>query len=542
MDTLYDIIIIGAGPNGLEAGAYLSKAGQKVLVLERRYECGGGLWTEESTLPGFLHSTHAVYMMMVDFAPVYSDFRLADDYMVHHIYPDLQFAMPLSDGRCVCIYRDIDRTCKSFSEFSQRDADAYREFYTIARQCVDDYIGPATYIPPVGALDAIVHMKKHEVGKTIMSFSERKPIDIIKDTFENDYIRTLLLYIACHWGVKYDMINLGYLVLLYLNRAHSYQLVRGGSHMVAQALNKIIHENHGLVKNNQMIKKIIVKNGEAQGVEMQDGTVYTASNAVLSTIDPVQTFIELMDTDAITEAFANKIKKWKWESYSLFGAHSALAEPPRFAAAEKNPAINRACVYVLGYESMDELVKHFDALYAGEIGPIIGFNACFPSIHDPLLAPAGRCAGQISMMAPFNLREGAEKWYDLKFKQELSERCHAVLQKYAPNITPDKVLQTYISTPLDMQNKFYDMREGSYKQGAYIPFQMGFLRPNEDCSRNRTPVKKLYVGGSSVYPGGCVIWGPGYLAANTIADDIGAPKWWGEPACVTRAKSLGTLH
>ena len=71
MDTKYDIIIIGAGPNGLEAGAYLSKAGLKVLVLERRYECGGGLWTEESTLPGFLHSTHAVYMMMVDFAPVY---------------------------------------------------------------------------------------------------------------------------------------------------------------------------------------------------------------------------------------------------------------------------------------------------------------------------------------------------------------------------------------------------------------------------------------------------------------------------------------
>ena len=57
MDTHYDIIVIGGGPNGLEAGAYLSKAGQKVLVLEYRYECGGGLWTEESTLPGYLHST-----------------------------------------------------------------------------------------------------------------------------------------------------------------------------------------------------------------------------------------------------------------------------------------------------------------------------------------------------------------------------------------------------------------------------------------------------------------------------------------------------
>jgi phytoene dehydrogenase-like protein len=92
-----------------------------------------------------------------------------------------------------------------------------------------------------------------------------------------------------------------------------------------------------------------------------------------------------------------------------------------------------------------------------------------------------------------------------------------------------------------MQNKFPDMREGSYKQGAYIPFQMGFLRPNEDCSRNRTPVKKLYLGGASVYPGGCVIWGPGYLVANTVADDLGIERWWKEQEFVSRAKEAGIL-
>lgn len=59
----YDVIIIGAGPNGLATGAYLSKAGLRVLLLERRHEVGGGLLTEEVTLPGFLHNTHAVYML-----------------------------------------------------------------------------------------------------------------------------------------------------------------------------------------------------------------------------------------------------------------------------------------------------------------------------------------------------------------------------------------------------------------------------------------------------------------------------------------------
>jgi len=187
------------------------------------------------------------------------------------------------------------------------------------------------------------------------------------------------------------------------------------------------------------------------------------------------------------------------------------------------------------------LINHFDALYRGEIVANAGYNACFPSIHDPELAPPSRCTSQISMMAPFNIKEGSERWYNLKFKQEIASSCLEILRRYAPNISEDRVLYSYISTPIDMQNKFLDMREGSYKQGAYIPFQMGFLRPNEDCSRNRTPVKKLYLGGSSVYPGGCVIWGPGYLAANTVAEDLGIEKWWKEQEFVSRAKENGIL-
>jgi phytoene dehydrogenase-like protein len=445
------------------------------------------------------------------------------------------------DGRCVCLYRDLERTCKSFAQFSQKDAEAYRDFYQQAKRCVDEFIGPATFVPPMGALDQIVRMKKTEVGKMVMEYSEKKPIDIIHEKFENEHIRTLLLYLACHWGIKYDQINLGYLVLLYLNRSHNYQLVRGGSHMVAQALNKVIHENQGLVKNNQRIRRIVVEGGEAKGVEMDDGTFYQASNAVISTVDPIQTFIDLMDENAVKETFAKKIANWKWESYSLFGVHSALAEPPDFKAAGENAEINRACVYVLGYEKLEDLINHFDSLYSGQMIANAGFNCCLPSVHDPKLAPPGRCASQISMMAPFNLKEGAEKWYDLKFKQEIAAQCFEVLKGYAPNITDEKILQSYISTPLDMQNKFLDMREGSYKQGAYNPFQMGFLRPNEECSRNRTPVNKLYLGGASVYPGGCVIWGPGYLAANTVAQDLKIEKWWKEPEFVTRAKEAGIV-
>ena len=70
---------------------------------------------------------------------------------------------------------------------------------------------------------------------------------------------------------------------------------------------------------------------------------------------------------------------------------------------------------------------------------------------------------------------------------------------------------------------------------------MGYLRPNEECSQHITPLKNLYVCGASTFPGGMVIFGPGYNAANVIAAELGIEKWWQEPEMVTRAKEKGML-
>jgi phytoene dehydrogenase-like protein len=70
---------------------------------------------------------------------------------------------------------------------------------------------------------------------------------------------------------------------------------------------------------------------------------------------------------------------------------------------------------------------------------------------------------------------------------------------------------------------------------------MGYFRPNYECSENKTPIKNLYLGGSSSYPGGCIIWGAGYLAANTIAEELGLDKWWHEPEIVANARKGGLI-
>ncbi|MFC2013983.1 phytoene desaturase family protein [Chloroflexota bacterium] len=542
MEKKFDVVIIGAGPNGLELGAYLSKAGLKVVVLERRLEIGGGLATEAVTLPHCLHNTHAVYMMMVDYAPVYQDFKLEEKYNVKHIYPSLQFAMPLSDGRCICLYSDVDRTCDSIARFSKRDADSYRELYHRAKRAVAEFIAPATYVPPVPIIDQFVALQKTELGREIAEVAEKTPKELVDEYFENEHVKALMLYLATQWGVGYDQAGMGYLVLLYLDRAANCRMVSGGSHMVAQALHKAIYENGGAVLNLQRIKRIIVDDGMAKGVELDDGTIYEADKAVVSTIDSHQTFLKLVGEENLQKDFIGKIQTWMWEKYTLMGLHLALKDRPNFTAAASDPEINNAFVYLLGYETDEELISDWEAILSGEVRAKACFNCCFPSVHDPSQAPPGRHTGLLSRHAPYRLKDGgADRWYDLKFKEELAAQYLETLQKYAPNMNKDTVLWHYISTPVDIENKFIDMVEGSFKQGLYHPLQMGYFRPNDECSEHRTPVKNLYIAGSCTYPGGCVIWGSGYNAANAIAEDFQIKKWWSEPEMITNARKDGLL-
>ena len=542
MSGQYDVIVIGTGPNGLEIGAYLSKAGQKVLLLEKRYEAGGGLATEQITLPDFFHNTHAIFHMMVDYAPIYHDFKLEEQYGVRHIRPELQWAMPLPDGKCICVYTDPEKTHASIAKFSQKDADAYRNMYRECDELMRELVGPQTFVKPEPAPLMAARAEMSEVGRKLTGFSEQTPDDVIKERFENDHVRTLMLYAVCHWGLDYSQSGVGYLIPLYFNRMSNYYLTAGGSHRVSNALLKIIFENKGQIRQSAQIKRIIVENGTAKGVELEDGTKFMANKAVVSTIDIHQTFLKYVGEDKLHKDFVDMVKIWQWEKWSLCDLHLALEEPPRFKAAEHNPDINKAFIYVLGYDNSDELRHEWDLMAKGELPKTAGYIASFPSVHDPYQAPQGKASGLLSQMAPYALKDGgSDGWLRFKFRQQIADYQLATLQKYAPNITKDKVLWWNITTPADIQNKFANMVRGSYKQGQYHPLQMGYLRPNQECSHNVTPIKNLFVGGANVWPGGCVIWGPGYVCSNTIAEECGIKKWWKEPEIVTKARAKGYI-
>jgi phytoene dehydrogenase-like protein len=536
MRTKYDFIIIGGGPNGLCTAAYLAKAGQKVLVLEKYFEVGGGLATEDVTLGGFYHNTHAIYHMMVDYAPPYRDFEL-EKYRCNYIYPELQVAMPFTDGKSLCLYTDVERSCKSIARFSQKDADTYREASRKFAEMVDDYLAPATYVPALAPIELTIGMQKTEIGREIEEIQPKSPEDIVNELFENERVKTMMLYLATHWGVEHDMTSLGFLAALYINRAVNSRLCIGGSHRLSNAICRVIQEEgKGHIRGSQAIKRIVVENGTATGVELENGTIYEAEKAVISSIDPQQTFLKYVGEENLTDAFVEKIGKWNWETWSICSLHLALTELPAFKTDQD---ISNGLMYILGYETPDDLMKHFKDIKAGKLGSTVGADCVFPTMHDPSQAPKDRHTGAMYEMAPYDLEGGAETWWNISTREEHEEAFIGTLQKYAPNMTKDNILWTYLSTPLDFSNKYLNMVKGSYKQGKYELFQMNTNRPNDECSNNRTPIKNLYTCGASNHPGGMVLFGPSYLAANAIAEDYGIDKWWKEPDHVAAARAKG---
>jgi phytoene dehydrogenase-like protein len=527
-ESEFDVVIIGAGPNGLIAGAYLAKAGLSVAVVERRFEAGGGLATEENLYPCYASNPHVLYHMMVDYMPAIQDFNL-DGPALTWIKPNSQTGMVFEDGSSVLLTRMINDTKDSFSKYSFEDAVTFGKVMRQWRKIVDEIVGPATYIPPMDPIEITMAMQRTPVGQQMLEMGELSPLQIVTENFEHEKVRALLLYAACMWGLDPRETGLGFMVPLMLDRAMNKCYCYGGSHKFASALGREVVRNGGLILEAATVDKIIMEDGRAAGVHIAHEDRVLRAKAVMSTLDPHTTFLDLMGEAHLTPSMQEAVKGWVWDKWSFNTLHIAAEEPPKYVTDD--PWINECFAVVVGIESVDQLLAHWDSVTAGKIdlNKLGGHSTC-ESLFDPTLSDRpGKYVSMFQIHAPYALQGG---W--MNRREEVKAAMLAKWQKAAPNLTPDNIISSSMEDPEEIEIRFPHMRRGSIKHGDYRPLQMGCYRPNQECSSTRTPIDGLYVCGVSVYPGGLVLGGPGYIGANKVADDLGVKKWWKPTAKMER--------
>ena len=319
----WDVVVIGSGPNGLIASAYLAKAGLKVATVERRYEIGGGLATEEILFPGYYSNMHSVYHMMVDFMPVLQDFDMGR-HALQWTKPNAQAGMVFEDGRSLLLARMIEDTKDSIMKFSFKDAVAFGKLMRTWRKIVDDILGPGTYIPPMDPLDISVAMQRTKIGQELMELVEQSPLQIITDNFENDQVRALLLYTSCMWGLDPRETGVGMFVALMLERGANKCYCDGGSHKFAGSLAREIVSNGGTIVDAAEVTEILMENGRAVGVRLAEGRTLRAK-VVMSTLDPHTTFLDLVGAENLPAG----LKQPSRTGSTTSGATTPCTSPPR---------------------------------------------------------------------------------------------------------------------------------------------------------------------------------------------------------------------
>jgi phytoene dehydrogenase-like protein len=514
----WDVIIIGAGPNGLMTGAYLAKAGAKVVVIERRYEVGGGLATEEILFPCYYSNMHAIYHMMVDYMPVIQDFNL-DKHALVWIKPNLQTAMVFGDGSSLLLTRMVEDTADSIHKVSHKDAVAFGKLMRAWRRMVSEIIGPSTYLPPMPPVDLMVALQRTEIGRELLELNERSPLQIMTDAFENDRVRALMLYVSCMWGLDPKETGIGLFVPLLLERGMNKCYCYGGSHKFAGALSREITRNGGLILDACAVSKIIMQNGRVAGVETLEGRTLR-SKVVISSLDPHTTFFDFVGRESLPVTLKETVEQWKYDKWSYYTLHLVSKEQPKYQCDD--PWASESFMTIFGFESTDQVVSHWNNVMGGKVGGDFGGHSTCESFWDPhLVRMPGGHVSFFQMHAPYEIEGGWDKR-----SKELQEAILDKWQRAAPNMSRENIMLTNAETPVDIEIRFPNMRRGAIKHGDYTPMQLSYNRPNIECSTSKTPIEGLYLCGASTFPGGMVTGGPGYVAANKVAEDMGLKKWW----------------
>ncbi len=507
-DSEVDVAVIGAGPNGLIAALYLASAGLQVALVERRYEIGGGLATEEVLFPGYYANTHATYHYMIDYMPVLEDFDLSR-HGLRFFKPSLQTASYIGNDE-VHLYRTLEDTRDFLARTSLSLADSFARTSMSYRRMVDEIVGPATYLPPMPPLDMIDRIGTTPTGNELLAVSEASPHEVLDGADLSDPLTATLLYMACQWGISPRETGMGFMVPLLVDRGMQKAICYGGSHRMASALSREFLRNGGIILDNAEVDSIEIGDNGAGGISMVDGRNIRARRAVVSSLDPVTTMLRLLPDGSVPGEMVSALGEWKWDKWSLLTVFFALRAGEGKDTSYGN---DEPFATILGFDSSDDVIDVLESVEVGEIPKIAG-HLSIESELDPCLKPRnGERVGFFQMPAPYGY-----PWEERS--SSILQQVLDLLEMRIPGIQED-LLAVKMETPVDVERRLASMVKGSIKHGDYNPLQMGYLRPHIDCSNTRTPIEGLYLCGASVYPGGMIIGGPGYLCARAVIDDLG---------------------
>ena len=526
--TNTDVVIIGAGHNGLTCAAYLAMAGLRVKVVERRKVVGGTAVTEEFC-PGFRNSVAAYTVSLLN-PKIIADLGL-HEHGLRIVERRAQNFLPAPDGSY--LVTGEGRTGDSLAKLSERDAgriDAFnRELETIAdvlRQLVlrappniVQGLGVAAVGESINALGTanILRGLNLEQQRTLLDLFTRSAGEMLDEWFESDLVKALFGFDAIVGNYASPYAAGSAYVMLH----HAFGEVNGkkglwghaigGMGAITQAMARAARGHGAEIETGAGVREVIVERGRAVGVVLEDGATVRASY-VVSSVNPKLLYTRLVPADALPPPFLERIKTWRNGS-GTFRINVALSALPSFTALPGDGDHLTAGI-IIG-PSLPYMDRAFlDARQHGwSHEPVV--EVLIPSTLDDSLAPPGQHVASLfcQHVAP-QLPDGAS-WDDRR--EEVADLMIATVDNYAPGFAAS-VIGRQVLSPLDLEREF-GLLGGDIFHGALTLNQLFSARPMLGHADYRGPLKGLYHCGAGAHPGGGVTGAPGHNAARVILRD-----------------------
>jgi phytoene dehydrogenase-like protein len=525
MAETYDVIIIGAGHNGLVAAAYLAQAGHKVLVLEQRAVVGGAA-ASEYIFPAYKSNTGALDAGL--FLPrIVKDLNLEARGLVFLRGGAAAFA-PQPDGSALTLWREPEASRAEIERHSRKDAQKFpafleqlgglRSMLSIMLERTPPDLSNVRSREMLPWVTAGLKLRRAG-GERMVEFMRILPMparDFLDEWFESPALKGLLAVPALAGGMPGPYAAGTTLMMLYQQLGgdnggyRGGRFVQGGAGRLSSILAETARGYGAKIRLDTAVDHIVLDNERARGVVLTEGGA-VGSSVVMSSVDPRRTFFQLVGGAHLAPGFMREIKNIRYGGVTA-KVNLALDGLPDFQGAAD---AGRLSGYIVVGPSLEYLERASDAAKYGRLSERPVLEATIPTILDPDLAPDEHHVMSINAWyAPYHLRDG--DWDEQR--EALGDKVVETLAEYSPDL-PGRIIHRHVLTPLDLERD-YGLTEGQSHHGQMGLDQLLIMRPAPGYARYRTPFKNLYLCGAGAHPGGGVSGAPGFNAAREVSREL----------------------
>jgi len=523
-----DVVIIGAGHNGLTCAAYLAMAGLRVRVVERRKVVGGAAVTEEFH-PSFRNSVAAYTVSLLN-PTVIADLKL-HEHGLRIVERRAQNFLPTPEGDY--LLTGEGRTAASIARHNTRDVERY-EAFTRELEAIADVLrqlvlrAPPNLVAGFGApairetLNAlgtanVLRALPMEQQRLLLDLFTRSAGEMLDEIFESELVKALFGFDAIVGNYASPYAAGSAYVMLH----HAFGEVNGkkgvwghaigGMGAITQAM-AAAGRSHGVgIETGVGVREVTIEAGRATGIVLDDGRRIRA-RYIAANVNPKLLYTRLMPKEALPPEFYARIAHWRNGS-GTFRMNVALSSLPSFTALPGDGDHLSAGIIMapsLGY--MDRAWQ--DAReYGWSLAPVV--EMLIPSTLDGSLAPPGQHVASLFCQHVAPQLPNGSSWDD--HRDEVADLMIATVDAYAPGFAAS-VLGRQVLSPLDLEREF-GLLGGDIFHGALTLNQLFSARPMLGHADYRGPLKGLYHCGSGSHPGGGVTGAPGHNAARAILRD-----------------------